>query len=107
LQTYDVNYLNMAKTYLKVLKDNCCRLMSLYSLEAFACLEVSPLGHDGSILLSVVTQAFLLTVVGMFLSLPLLVMLLMAVSWNSRFLRAGFCTGAHRRLRVAEGGLHL
>jgi hypothetical protein len=28
-------------------------------LEAFACLEVWPLGHDGSVLLSVVTQALL------------------------------------------------
>jgi hypothetical protein len=28
-------------------------------LEAFACLEVWPLGHDGSILLSVVAQALL------------------------------------------------
>jgi hypothetical protein len=28
-------------------------------LEAFACLEVSPLGHDRSVLLSVVAQALL------------------------------------------------
>jgi hypothetical protein len=28
VQTYDDNYTNMAKTCLKVLKDNCCRLMS-------------------------------------------------------------------------------
>jgi hypothetical protein len=42
--------------------------MSL-SLEAFACLEVRPLGHDGSVLLSVVAQALLLTIVCMFLSL--------------------------------------
>jgi hypothetical protein len=28
-------------------------------LEAFACLEVWPLGHDGSVLLSVVAQALL------------------------------------------------
>jgi hypothetical protein len=28
-------------------------------LEAFACLEVWPLGHGGSVLLSVVTQALL------------------------------------------------
>jgi hypothetical protein len=33
LQTYDDNYLNMSKTCLKVLKDNCCRLMSLYRLK--------------------------------------------------------------------------
>jgi hypothetical protein len=38
-KTYDVNYLNMAKTYLKVLKDNCSRLRKSLSLEAFACLE--------------------------------------------------------------------
>jgi hypothetical protein len=29
------------------------------------------------------------------------------VSGNSRFLRTGFHTGAHRRHRVAKGGLHL
>jgi hypothetical protein len=29
------------------------------SLEVFACLEVWPLGHDGSVLLSVVAQALL------------------------------------------------
>jgi hypothetical protein len=29
------------------------------SLEVFACLEVLPLGHDGSVLLSVVAQGFL------------------------------------------------
>jgi hypothetical protein len=28
-------------------------------LEAFACLEVWPLGHDGSVLLSIVAQALL------------------------------------------------
>jgi hypothetical protein len=28
-----INYLNMAETCLKVLKDNCCRLMSLYQLK--------------------------------------------------------------------------
>jgi hypothetical protein len=58
----------MAKTYLKVLKDNCSRLRKSLSLEAFACLEVWPLGHDGSFLLSVVAQALLLTIVCM--SLP-------------------------------------
>jgi hypothetical protein len=30
-----------------------------FPLEAFACLEVWPLGHDGSVLLSVVAQALL------------------------------------------------
>jgi hypothetical protein len=52
----------MAKTWLKVLKDNCSRLRNSLSLEVFACLEVSPLGHDGSVLLSVVAQALLFTV---------------------------------------------
>jgi hypothetical protein len=41
------------------------------ALKAFACLEVLPLGHDGSVLLSVVAQALLLIVVYRFLSLPL------------------------------------
>jgi hypothetical protein len=31
---------------------------------------------------------------------------LMAVSGKSRLLWAGFCTEAHHRYRVAEGGLH-
>jgi hypothetical protein len=59
VQTYDVNYLNMAKTCLKVLKDNCSRLIKSLSLEVFACLEVWSLGHDGLVLLSVVAQALL------------------------------------------------
>jgi hypothetical protein len=50
----------MAKTYLKVLKDNCSRLKKSLSLEAFV---VGLKSHDGSILLSVVAQALLLTVV--------------------------------------------
>jgi hypothetical protein len=37
---YDVNYLNMAKACLKVLKVNSSRLRKSLSLEAFACLEV-------------------------------------------------------------------
>jgi hypothetical protein len=32
VQTYDVNYLNMTKTYFKVLKDNCSRLRKSLSL---------------------------------------------------------------------------
>jgi hypothetical protein len=36
-----VNYLNMAKTCLKVLKGNCSRLRMSLSLQAFACLEVT------------------------------------------------------------------
>jgi hypothetical protein len=31
----------------------------ILTIEAFACLEVRPLGHDGSVLLSVVAQALL------------------------------------------------
>jgi hypothetical protein len=42
-----------------VLKDSCCRLMSHSSLESFACLEVWPLGHDRSVLLSIVTQSLI------------------------------------------------
>jgi hypothetical protein len=57
----------MVKTCLKVLKVNCSRLRKYLSLEAFACLEVWPLGHDGLVLLSVVAQAWLLTVVCRFL----------------------------------------
>jgi hypothetical protein len=47
VQTYDVNYLNMAKTYLKVLKDNYCRLIKSLPLEAFACLECGRLVTTG------------------------------------------------------------
>jgi hypothetical protein len=77
-------------------------------LEPFACLEVCPLGHDGSVLLSVVAQALLYN----FLSIGsssylLLAKLLMAISEKSRLLCAGFRTDARRRHRVAEGGLHL
>jgi hypothetical protein len=77
-------------------------------LEVFACLGVSPLGHDGSVLLSVVTQALLCNFlcVGSSSSL-LLAKSLMAVSGKSRLLCAGFCTEACRRCRVAEGVLHL
>jgi hypothetical protein len=53
----------MAKTCLKVLKDNCSWLRKSLSLETFVYLEVWSLGHDGSVLLSVVAQALLLTVV--------------------------------------------
>jgi hypothetical protein len=44
-------------TCLKIFKVSCCRLIYHLPLEVFACLEVWPLGHDGSDLLSVVTQA--------------------------------------------------
>jgi hypothetical protein len=36
-----------------------------------------------------------------------LVMMMIVVGGNSRFLRIGFRTGARSRHRVAEGGLHL
>jgi hypothetical protein len=59
-------------------------------------------------LLSVVTQALLCNFLyaGSSSSI-LLVKLLMTVSGMSRLLSARFCTGAHHRHRVAEGGLHL
>jgi hypothetical protein len=53
----------MVKTCLKGLKNNCGSLRKSLSLEAFACLEVCLLDHNGSVLLSVVAQALLLTVV--------------------------------------------
>jgi hypothetical protein len=59
----------MAKTCLKVIKDNCSRFRKSLSLEVFTCPEVLLLGHDGSVLLSVVAQALLLIVVYRFLSL--------------------------------------
>jgi energy-coupling factor transporter transmembrane protein EcfT len=107
VQTYDVNYLNMTKTYLKVLKDNCSRLRKSLSLEAFPCLEVWSLGHDRSILLSIVAQALLcIFLVCMFLlSLPTMSMTI--VSGNSRLLSARFCTEVCRWCRVAEEGFHL
>jgi hypothetical protein len=46
-------------TFLKLFKANCYRLMYPLPLEAFACLEVWPLGRDGSVLLIVVAQALL------------------------------------------------
>ncbi len=46
-------------TCLKLSKVSCSRLMHPLPLEAFACLEVWPLGHDGSVLLSVVAQVLL------------------------------------------------
>jgi hypothetical protein len=77
-------------------------------LEAFACLEVWPLGHDGSVLLSVVAQALLYNFLcaGSSSSL-LLVKPLMAISGKPRLLCVGFCTEVRRMYRVTEGGLHL
>jgi hypothetical protein len=77
-------------------------------LEAFACLKVLPLGHDGSVLLSVVAQALLCNFcvqVPPLLSFP--TKPLTAVSGKSGLLSAGFRTGALHRRRVAEGGLQL
>jgi hypothetical protein len=59
MQTYDVNYLNLTKKCLKVFKASCSRLMYPLPLEAFAYLEVWPLDHDESVLLSVVAQTLL------------------------------------------------
>jgi hypothetical protein len=63
-------------------------------LEAFACLEVWPLGHNGSVLLSIVAQALLVTLCVQVPPLPFFpAMPMMVVSGN-------------RRHRVAEGGFH-
>jgi hypothetical protein len=51
--------LNLAKTFFKEINASCCRLMNHLPLEAFACLEVLLLGHDGPVLLNVVAQAFI------------------------------------------------
>jgi hypothetical protein len=77
-------------------------------LEAFACLEVWPLGHDGPLLLSVVAQVLLCNLLCAGSSSSLLpVKPLTAVSGKWRLLCAGFRTEARRRHRVVEGGLHL
>jgi hypothetical protein len=108
MQTNDVNYLNLANNMLKVFKTSCYRLMYPLPLEAFACLEVWPLGHDGSVLLSVAAQALLCNFLCAGSSSSLVsVKPLVAVSGKSKPLCAGFYTGARPRHRVAEGGLHL
>jgi hypothetical protein len=77
-------------------------------LEAFACLEVWLLGHDRSVLLSIVAQAFLCNFLCADSSSSLLsVKPLTAVSGKSRLLCAKFCTEAHHKRRGAKGGLHL
>jgi hypothetical protein len=77
-------------------------------LEAFACLEVWPLDHDGSVLLSVVAQALLCNILYAGSSSSLLsAKPLTAVNGKSRLLCARFWTEARRRHRVVEGGLHL
>jgi hypothetical protein len=77
-------------------------------LKAFACLEAWPLGHDGSVLLSVVAQALLCNFwCAGFSSSLLPVKSLIAVSGKSRLRCAGFRTEVRHRRRVTEGGLHL
>jgi uncharacterized membrane protein YqjE len=80
VQTYDVNYLNMAKIYLKVFKHNCCRLMKSLLYNFLMCK---------------------------FLLLSLSVMLMAAVNGKSRLSSAVFCTEARCRRRVVEEGFHL
>jgi hypothetical protein len=77
-------------------------------LEAFACLEVWLLGHDGSVLLSEVAQALLC----IFLCASSSSSLLFGDAndgsqWKSRLLSAGFHTEPCHRRRVVEGGVHL
>jgi hypothetical protein len=72
-------------------------------LEAFACLEVWSLGHDGSVLLSVVAQALLYNFLCTSSSSSLLpVKTLTDVSGKSRLLYAEFRTEARRRHRVVK-----
>jgi hypothetical protein len=72
-------------------------------LEAFSCLEVWPLGHDGSVLVSVVAQALLCIFLCAGSSSSLLsVKLLTTVGGKSRLLCARFRTEARRRRRVVE-----
>jgi hypothetical protein len=74
-------------------------------LEAFACLEVWLLGHDGSVLLSVVAQLLLYNFLCAGSSSSFLpVKSLTAVIGKTRLLCDGFRTEARRRCRVAEGG---
>jgi hypothetical protein len=78
------------------------------SLRAFACLEVWLLGHDGSVLLSVVAQVLLCNFLCAGSSSSLLsAKPLMTVSEKSMLLCAGFRTEARHKHRVAEEGLHL
>jgi hypothetical protein len=108
MQTSNVNYLNFANNMLKLFKASCYRLMYPLSIEAFACLEVWLLGHNGSVLLSVVAQALLCNLLCAGSSSSLLpAKPLTTFSGKSRLLCAGFCTEAHRKRRDAEGGLHL
>jgi hypothetical protein len=77
-------------------------------LEAFACLEVWPLSHDGSVLLNVVAQALLCNFLCVGSSSSLLpAKPLTTVSGKFRLLCDRFRTEARHRYRVAEGGLRL
>jgi hypothetical protein len=77
-------------------------------LEAFACLEVWPLGHGRPVLLSVVAQALLCNFLCAGSSSSLLpAKPLTTVSGKSRLLCAGFRTEARHRRRVTKRGLHL
>jgi hypothetical protein len=106
MQTYDINYLNLANNMLKVFKVSCCRLVYPSPLEAFAYLEVWPLGHDGSVLLSIVAQALLCN----FLCAGFPSLLSGdaddGYQWKYKLLSTGFHTRDRRRCRAAEG-LHL
>jgi hypothetical protein len=99
---------NLAKTWLNMIKVNCYRLLNHLPLEVLECLEVSPLGHVGSVLLSVVAQALLCDFLcAGFLLLPLPTMPLMASSGKYRLLRVGLRTETHHRCTVGEEGFHL
>jgi hypothetical protein len=97
----------MAKTCLKVLKINCIRLRKSLSLEALACLEVCPLGHDGLVLLSVVTQTLLCNFLCACSPFLLFGDADDGYQWELQVSQNWIRTGAHRRRRVAEGGFHL
>jgi hypothetical protein len=95
--------LNMAKTCLKLIKVNHCRLMNHLPPEALAWLEVDRAGSYK------VAQAFLcnLLCASFSLSLSLPTMPMTASSGKSRLIRVGFCTGTRHRCKVIEEGLHL
>jgi hypothetical protein len=77
-------------------------------LKVFACPEVRSLGHDGSVLLSVVAQALLCNFICAGSSSSLLSGNADDdCQWKSRLLSAGFRIGARHRRRVVKEGLHL
>jgi hypothetical protein len=72
-------------------------------LEAFACLEVWPLGHARSVLLSVVAQALPCNFLCVGSSSSLFFgKAADGCQWKSRLLNAGFRTGARHRCRVLK-----